>query len=68
MKEQRALLRSSMPYGEIPISSADAYDAIHNQRRIEKANVTPDMSISDICEKLKKAMTEISVDGLQVQA
>jgi len=53
-------------HGEIPNQfAADAYDAIYIiKAAIEKANVTPDMSISDICEKLKKAMTEISVDGL----
>jgi branched-chain amino acid transport system substrate-binding protein len=31
---------------------------------IEQANVTPDMSISDICDSLKGAMTEITVEGL----
>jgi len=31
---------------------------------MEKADVTPDMSISDICDALKKSMTEITVDGL----
>ena len=31
---------------------------------MEKADVTPDMSISDICDALKTSMTEITVDGL----
>ena len=31
---------------------------------IEQANVTPDMDPSDICEALKGAMTEITVEGL----
>ncbi len=31
---------------------------------VEKANITPDMSISDICEAMKTAMTQITVDGL----
>ena len=30
----------------------------------EKANVTPDMSVSDICDAMKVAMTEITYDGL----
>lgn len=53
-------------YGEIPNQfAADAYDALYILKAaIEKANVTPDMSISDICEALKVAMTQISVDGL----
>lgn len=53
-------------YGEIPNQfAADAYDAMYILKAaIEKAGVTPDMSISDICEALKVAMTQISVDGL----
>ena len=31
---------------------------------IEKSGITADKSVSDICEALKKAMTEIKVDGL----
>ncbi len=31
---------------------------------IEEKDVTPDMSVSDICDALKEAMTAISVDGL----
>ena len=30
----------------------------------EQAGVTPDMEVSDICEALKTAMTEITFDGL----
>lgn len=30
----------------------------------EKAGVTADMSVSDICDAMKTAMTEISYDGL----
>lgn len=45
--------------------AADAYDGIYAiKAAIEKAGVTPDMSVSDICEALKTAMTEITVDGL----
>ncbi len=45
--------------------AADGYDAIYILKAaIEKGEVTPDMSIADINEALKTAMTEISVDGL----
>ena len=30
----------------------------------EKADVTPDMSVSDMCDAMKSAMTEITIDGL----
>jgi len=52
--------------GEIPNQfAADAYDGIYAMKAaIEKAGVTPDMSASDICEALKKSMTEITIDGL----
>ena len=53
-------------YGEIPNQfAADAYDGIYAMKAaMEKAGVTPDMSTSDICEAMKKAMTEITIDGL----
>ncbi len=45
--------------------AADAYDGIYAiKAAAEKAGVTPDMSVSDICEALKTAMTEITIDGL----
>ena len=45
--------------------AADAYDAIYaSSFAAEKENVTPDMSVSDICEAMKKGMTEISLEGL----
>ncbi len=44
---------------------ADAYDAIYAiKAAAEKENVTPDMSISDMCEAMKKGITEITLDGL----
>ncbi len=44
---------------------ADSYDAVYAiKAACEKANITPDMSVSDICEAMKTAMTEITVDGL----
>lgn len=53
-------------FDEIPNQfAADGYDAIYIiKAAIEKGNLTPDMSVSDICEGIKAAMTEISVDGL----
>ena len=30
----------------------------------EKAGITPDMSVSDICEAMKTAMTQIEVAGV----
>ena len=53
-------------YGETPNQfAADSYDAIYViKAAIEKSGVTPDMSVSDICEGMKAAMTEITVDGL----
>ena len=45
--------------------AADAYDAIYIiKAAAEKAGITADMSTSDICDALKTAMTEITVDGL----
>lgn len=52
--------------GDVPNQfAADAYDAIYIiKAAAEKAGVTPDMSPSDMGDALKKAMTEITVDGL----
>lgn len=45
--------------------AADTYDAMFIiKAAAEKAGVTPDMSVSDICEAMKTAMTEITFDGL----
>lgn len=45
--------------------AADAYDAIYIiKAAIEESGVTPDMSISDICDGMKEAMLKISFDGL----
>ena len=46
-------------------TAADSYDAIYAiKAAVEQAGVTADMSASDICDALKPAMTEISIDGL----
>lgn len=53
-------------YGDTPNQfAADAYDAVYAIKAAgEKAGITSDMSIADICEVMKTAMTEISIDGL----
>lgn len=53
-------------YGEVPNQfAADAYDAVYTLKAaIEKSGVTPDKSVPDICEAIKAAMVEITVDGL----
>ena len=53
-------------YDAIPNQfAADAYDAMYIiKAAIEESGVTPDMSVSDICDGMKAAMVKISVDGL----
>ncbi len=53
-------------FGDTPIQfAADAYDCVYTiKAAIEKAGVTPDKSVSDICDALKAAMTQIKMDCL----
>ena len=53
-------------YGETPIQfAADAYDAIYAiKAAMEEADITPDTSVSDTCDKMKEAMLKIKVNGL----
>jgi branched-chain amino acid transport system substrate-binding protein len=53
-------------YGEVPNQfAADSYDAVYAiKAAVEHANITPDMDYSDICDAMKVAMTEITIDGL----
>lgn len=53
-------------YGETPNQfAADAYDGIYAiKAAAEKAELTSDMSVSDMCDAMKTAMTEISIDGV----
>ncbi|MGL5434119.1 MAG: ABC transporter substrate-binding protein [Lachnospiraceae bacterium] len=45
--------------------AADAYDAVYAiKAAAEQSAITPDMSISDMCDGVKAAMTEITIDGL----
>ncbi len=57
-------------YGGTPNQfAADAYDGIYAiKAAMEKAEVTPDMSASDICDALKGAMTEITIDGVTAKS
>ncbi|MGN0254987.1 MAG: ABC transporter substrate-binding protein [Chordicoccus sp.] len=52
--------------GEAPNQfGADEYDTLYAiKAAAEKENVTPSMSVSDICEAMKKGMTEIQISGL----
>lgn len=52
-------------FGDTPNQfAADAYDAVYIIKAcIEKSGITPDMSVSDICEAMKSAMWEISFTG-----
>lgn len=65
-KTQTFVANYEAEFGDTPIQfAADAYDCLYVMKEaMEKADVTPDMSISDICDALKKSMTEITVDGL----
>lgn len=53
-------------YGTEPNQfAADAYDAVYAiAAAMKQGGVTADMEISDMCEVMKTAMTEISIDGL----
>jgi branched-chain amino acid transport system substrate-binding protein len=53
-------------YGGTPNQfAADAYDGIYAiKAAIEEGGVTPDMSPSDVCDAMKAAMVEISIDGV----
>ena len=52
--------------GETPIQfAADGYDCVYAiKQAAEEAGLTPDMSVSDICEAMKTAMTEIEFPGV----
>lgn len=53
-------------FGDTPIQfAADAYDCMYViKAAAEKAKLEPTMSVSDMCDAMKKAMTEITIDGL----
>ena len=53
-------------FGDTPIQfAADAYDCMYViKAAAEKADIDPTMSVTDMCEAMKTAMTEITIDGL----
>ncbi len=53
-------------FNEVPNQfAADAYDGVYIiAAALEKAGSTPEMTPSEICDGLKTAMTEITIDGL----
>lgn len=53
-------------YGEVPNQfGADAYDGVYILKAaLEKAEATPDMDYSEICDLLKASMQEITFDGV----
>ena len=57
-------------YGGTPNQfAADAYDGIYAiKAAVEKAGSTADMSARDLCEALKTAMTEITIDGVTAKS
>ena len=53
-------------YGETPNQfAADSYDAIYAiKAAIEDQKLTPDMSVSDLCEGMKTGITSVTLAGL----
>ena len=53
-------------YGDVPNQfAADAYDGIYAiKAALEQSGATPDMDASEICDLMKVAMKEITMDGL----
>lgn len=65
-KTQNFVKAYTEAYGGTPNQfAADAYDAMYIiKAAAEKAGITADMSVSEMCDALKVAMTQITVDGL----
>ena len=65
-KTQKFVADYEAAYGETPNQfAADAYDAVYIiKAAIEKSGAKPSMSVSELGDALKGAMTQISVDGL----
>lgn len=53
-------------YGDVPNQfAADAYDGLYAiKAAIEEESITPDMSVSDICEAMKSGFSKINIQGL----
>ncbi|WP_291244817.1 ABC transporter substrate-binding protein [Fournierella sp.] len=65
-KTQSFVSKYEEKYGETPNQfAADAYDGVYTiLAACEKGGVTADMDVSAVCDALKTAMTQITVDGL----
>ena len=65
-KTQSFVTKYKEAYGDTPNQfAADAYDAIYAiKAAMEEAKVTPDMSVTDMGDALKSAMTKVTIDGL----
>ena len=65
-KTQNFVSKYEEKYGETPNQfAADAYDGVYAiLAACEQGGVTADMDASAVCDALKVAMTQISVDGL----
>lgn len=65
-KTQNFVTTYRQKYGDTPNQfAADAYDGVYAiLAACEKTGVTPGMDPSTVCDKLKAAMPEITVDGL----
>ena len=49
--------------------AADAYDGVYALKAaMEKGDVKADTSAEDVCEALKTAMTEITIDGVTAKS
>lgn len=68
-KTQSFVAKYQEQFGEVPNQfGADAYDGMYILKAaLEKAEATPDMEASDLCEALKAAMQEITYDGITGQ-
>ena len=65
-KAQNFVSKYEEKYGETPNQfAADAYDGVYTiLAACEQGGVTADMDASAVCDALKAAMTQITVDGL----
>ncbi|MFQ8997064.1 ABC transporter substrate-binding protein [Allofournierella massiliensis] len=65
-KTQNFVSKYEEKYGETPNQfAADAYDGVYTiLAACEQGGVTADMDASTVCDALKAAMTQITVDGL----
>ncbi len=65
-KTQNFVATYEEKYGQTPNQfAADSYDSVYAvYEACKKAGVTNDMDASAVCDALKTAMTEISIDGL----